>query len=111
MKAELRNAAIVAALAMFPLAALAQEHSHSHAATTPSATAMTQGDVRKVDAREGTITLRHGPLENLGMPPMTMMFRVKDPAMLGKVKQGDKVRFVAENVGSELTVVQLEVQR
>jgi Cu(I)/Ag(I) efflux system periplasmic protein CusF len=113
MKPQIRNAALVAALALFPLAVLAQDHSHAHVATTPSAASatMTQGDVRKVDAREGILTLRHGPLDNLGMPAMTMMFRVKDPAMLSKVKQGDKVRFVADNVKGELTVVQMELQR
>ena len=72
---------------------------------------MSEGVVRKVNTVDSTMTLRHGPLENLGMPAMTMIFRVKEPAMLGQVKEGDKVRFVASDVGGKLTVVQLETGR
>lgn len=114
MNVQLRTALVLAGLAMLPTTALAQAHSHDHAATTiaiaPSSP-MTEGEVRKVNQVDATMTLRHGPLENLGMPAMTMTFRVKDPAMLGQVKEGDKVRFVADNVGGKLTVVQLEAAR
>ncbi len=83
-------------------------------ATTTSAPAsgaeasMTEGEVRKVDKDAGKVTIKHGPLKNLDMPAMTMVFRVKDPAMLDQVKAGDKVRFVAEKAGGAFTLVQLE---
>ncbi len=58
-----------------------------------AALAMTDGEVRKVDKDTGTITLKHGEIKNLRMSPMTMVFKVKDKAMLDKVKAGDKVKF------------------
>ncbi|RQS97650.1 copper-binding protein [Burkholderia seminalis] len=69
---------------------------------------MSHGEVRKVDAAAGKLTIKHGPLENLGMEAMTMVFKVKDPAMLSQVKAGDKIDFVAEEVGGALTVVELK---
>ena len=68
----------------------------------------TDGEVRKVDKAGAKVTLKHGPIANLEMPPMTMLFQVKDPAMLAKLKAGDKVRFRAEKVGGALTVTQIE---
>jgi Cu(I)/Ag(I) efflux system protein CusF len=69
---------------------------------------MVEGEVKKVDKDAGKITIRHGELKNLGMPAMTMVFRVKDPAMLDQVKAGDKVKFISEKVGGAFTLVQLE---
>ena len=69
---------------------------------------LSEGEVRKVDKSAKKITIKHGPLANLDMPPMTMVFQVKDPAMLDKVKAGDKVKFVAEKVGGAFTVTQIE---
>jgi Cu/Ag efflux protein CusF len=69
---------------------------------------MTDGEVRKVDKENKKITLKHGEIKNLGMPGMTMVFQVKDPAMLEQVKAGDKVKFQAEKVGSAYTVTQME---
>lgn len=76
-----------------------------------SMAAMSEGEVRKVDSATGKLTLRHGPLMNMEMPPMTMVFRVKDPAWLTQLKVGDKVRFVAERVDGNLTVTALEPER
>lgn len=70
--------------------------------------AMSEGEVRKIDKEAGKITLKHGELKNLQMPPMTMVFRVKDPSMLEQVKVGDKVNFVAEKVGGQFTVARIE---
>jgi Cu/Ag efflux protein CusF len=67
-----------------------------------------RGEVLKVDKAQGKVTLKHGPLDNLGMPGMTMAFKVGDPRMLDRVKQGDKVRFVAESVKGTLTVTAIE---
>lgn len=69
---------------------------------------MADGEIKKVDKDAGKITIKHGPLANLGMPGMTMVFRVADAAMLGQVKVGDKVRFNAEKVNGALTVTAIE---
>lgn len=77
----------------------------------PNATAtvpMTEGEVRKVDKDQGKLTLRHGPIANLDMSAMTMVFRVADPRMLGALKEGDKVRFAAEKVNGAFTVTAIE---
>jgi Cu/Ag efflux protein CusF len=71
------------------------------------AQSMSEGEVRKVDKDAQKITIKHGPLKNLDMPPMTMVFRVKDAAMLDAVKKGDKVKFVAENVGGQFVVTEI----
>lgn len=72
------------------------------------ADAMTDGEVRKVDKDAKKITIKHGEIKNLAMPPMTMVFQVKDPALLDQVKQGDKVRFEAAESGGALVIVRLE---
>lgn len=69
---------------------------------------VTEGEIRKVDKNAQKITIKHGEIKNLDMPPMTMVFRVKDPAMLDAVKQGDKVKFVVENVGGQFVVTTIE---
>jgi Cu/Ag efflux protein CusF len=70
--------------------------------------AMTDGEVRKVDPAAKKITIKHGELKNLDMPAMTMVFQVKDPTMLDKVKAGDKVRFRADKINGAFTVVEIE---
>ncbi len=70
--------------------------------------AMSHGEIRKVDTENGKVTIKHGPLENLGMGAMTMVFKVEDPAMISQVKVGDKIDFVAENIDGALTVVKLQ---
>jgi Cu(I)/Ag(I) efflux system periplasmic protein CusF len=78
------------------------------AQTKSSSAPMSDGEVRKVDKEAGKITIKHGPLANLDMPGMTMVFRVKDPAMLDRVKEGDKIKFVADRMNGSLTVIQME---
>lgn len=72
---------------------------------------MTHGEIRKVDKDAGRITIKHGPLTNLEMPAMTMVFRVKDPAMLDRVKEGDKVNFVASRENGAITIVDLQLEK
>lgn len=72
-----------------------------------SADEMTNAEVRKVDKEQGKVTLRHGPIKNLNMPGMTMVFAVKDKSMLDKVKPGDKVRFRATDEGGRLTMTEM----
>ncbi len=62
------------------------------------------GEVRKIDKAQGKITLRHGEIKSLEMPPMTMVFRVQDPAMLDRVAVGDKVKFDAAKIDGNYTV-------
>ena len=77
-------------------------------AQTTDAAPPTEAEVRKVDTAAGKITLKHGEIPNLEMPPMTMVFQVRDPALLAKVKAGDKVRFTADKVNGAYTVMSIE---
>lgn len=94
--------------------AAAADHAAHHPAPNAGAatsTALSTGEVRKVDAAAKKITIRHGPLDNLGMPPMTMVFQVADPALLERVKAGDKVRFRAENRNGSYVATAIEPQQ
>jgi Cu/Ag efflux protein CusF len=67
------------------------------------------GEVRKIDEAAGKITLKHGPIKNLGMDQgMTMVFRVKDPGLLKQVAVGDKVKFEAENADTGITITKMQ---
>lgn len=99
--------------AMFAFQASADDSHKHHAASAakPAAVAsagLTEGEVRKVDLAAGKITIKHGPMPKFDMPPMTMVYRAKDRAMLDKLKPGDKIRFDADGVGGEFTVLRLE---
>lgn len=80
----------------------------SVSALAQAALPTTEGEVRRVDTRAQTITLKHGEIKNLDMPPMTMAFKVLDPAVLTQFKAGDKVRFTADKLGGNYTVLSLE---
>jgi len=90
----IRTLAVLLAAAV-PALALADKH-------------VSDAEVRKVDKAAGKITLKHGEIRNLDMPPMTMVFQVKDKAVLETVKQGDKVKFTAEKVNGAYTVTSIE---
>ncbi len=98
-----------------PLAVTAQRARSIDAACAASwvgdSSAMSEGEVRRVDTAAGKLTLRHGPLANLDMPAMTMVFRVRDPAWLRRLDVGKKVRFVAERIDGNLTVTAFEPER
>lgn len=79
------------------------------AVATGALAASISGEVKKIDESAGKITLKHGPAKSLGMEePMTMVYRVKDPALLKQVKVGDKVTFEAEEAASGYTVTKME---
>jgi Cu/Ag efflux protein CusF len=109
MKA-LASALLAAALLGSP--AFAQQKADDHAAHHPTGTAtaaasaadLADGEVRRIDKGTGKLTLRHGEIKHLDMPGMTMVFQVQDPALLDKVKVGDKVRFRAEKAASGYVV-------
>ena len=73
-----------------------------------AAPVMVDGEIRKVDMDAAKLTIKHAELSNLGMPPMTMVFKVQNKAMLTQVAAGDKVRFAADKVDGALTVTTLE---
>ena len=90
-------AALFAALASPVLAQQkTEDHSAHHPAATSSAADMVEGEIRKVDKDAKKITIKHGEIKNLDMPPMTMVFQVKEGVVLDKLKAGDKIRFAAE---------------
>ncbi|MDP1894929.1 MAG: copper-binding protein [Hydrogenophaga sp.] len=105
--------------------ALAQTHNHAHgapattetpAAATPTAPTETasnglpwaEAEIRRIDAAAGKLSLKHGDIKNLDMPPMTMVFQLQDKALLGKLKVGDRVRFTADKVNGSYTVVDIQ---
>lgn len=120
---------LVAAACTLPWAAMAQATSdHSHhpapasapasvapAAFAPAALAspatapeLAEGEVRRIDQETGKVTLRHGPIKNLDMPPMTMVFTASDPALLAPLKVGDKVRFQAVQEAGKYMVTDIQ---
>ena len=97
--------------AALPDASFAQASSVDHAAHHAPAAPSADGEVRKVDKGQGKITLKHGPIANLDMPGMTMVFKVADPKMLDAVKEGDKVKFAADRVNGAITVTAIELAK
>jgi len=77
-------------------------------ASAQQASDVVEGEVRRIDKAAGKMTLRHDAMPNLDMPAMTMVFRVADPAMLERVKEGEKVRFTAEKIGGQFTVTKID---
>ena len=103
------SVALVASGATF---AQTTDHSAHHApAASTAAAPATDGEVRKVDKEQAKVTLKHGPITNLDMPGMTMVFKVADPKMLDAIKPGDKVKFAADNVNGALTVTAIEMAK
>ena len=86
--------------------ASAADHAAHHAtAVAPT----TEGEVRKIDKEQGKVTLKHGPITNLDMPGMTMVFKASDPKLLDGLKEGDKVRFTAEKSNGTIAVTAIRV--
>lgn len=98
MKSFVRRFAVLATL-LFAAFSI-----HAHDGHLP----LTDGVIKKVEPAASRITIAHGQITNLEMPPMTMMFKAKDPAMLKSWKAGDKIRFRAAEVKGVLTVVSIE---
>jgi Cu(I)/Ag(I) efflux system periplasmic protein CusF len=107
----------LAALATLLISCTLTARAASHAAAPSAASAvqsgapMTSAEVRKVDKDNKKITLKHGEIMNLDMPPMTMVFKVKDAAMLDKLQPGDKVMFSAEKIDGAFTVTGIEAAK
>jgi Cu/Ag efflux protein CusF len=98
------------------LSSVTFSYAASHAAapaasSTAAATSlpMAEAEIRKIDLENKKVTLKHGEIKNLDMPGMTMVFQIKDAAMLEKVKAGDKVKFTADKVNGAFTVMSIEI--
>jgi Cu/Ag efflux protein CusF len=100
-------AALAAAFASPGALHAGEVHGHEAPAAQKGSPAPSEGEVRRIDREGKKITIRHGPIRNLDMPPMTMVFQVADPAMLDAVKPGDKVTFEAEKVGTAYRVTRI----
>ena len=91
--------AVVALLAAAATSAPVQAGGHQ---------ALVEGEVTKLDASAGKITIRHGPIRKFDMDGMTMVFRANDPSMLKAVKPGDKIKFDVDKINGQLTVTTIE---
>lgn len=83
-------------------------HAQTPAAATTEVSVLSDGVVRKIDAANNKITLKHGPIANLDMPGMTMVFRVVSPTLLNGVKVGDTVKFHVERANGALTITEIQ---
>ncbi len=81
-------------------------HEGHHAA--PAASDLAEGEVRRIDKSGGKITIRHGEIKSLSMPPMTMVFVAANPALLDQVKVGDRIRFSADQSGGAYRVTAIQ---
>ncbi|WP_372825073.1 copper-binding protein [Polaromonas sp.] len=103
------------------LAGTAQAASHASAPTgaefakttavAATSSDMAAGEIRKIDLTNNKVTIKHGEIKNLDMPGMTMVFQVKDVALLSKAKVGEKVRFSAEKAGGAIVVTDIQPAR
>jgi Cu/Ag efflux protein CusF len=100
-------AALVAALVHPGVLYAGEAHRKDAPAAQAALPTAAEGEVRRIDREGKKITIRHGPIRNLDMPPMTMVFQVADPAMLDAVRTGDRVTFQAEKVGSAYRVTHI----
>ncbi|EJE51734.1 hypothetical protein PMI14_03596 [Acidovorax sp. CF316] len=111
---HLRTALLALAAGLCTVPALAgDDHDHgedhgSHAAPAAATSDLSEGEVVRWDAASAKVTLRHGPIRNLDMPAMTMVFRVTDPAQAAQVRPGAKVRFRAEQQAGAYVVTRIE---
>ncbi len=96
--------ALSCAVVAHPAAMAHEGHEHGPVVTAE----MSDGEIRKVDRDAGKLTIKHGEIKRLDMMPMTMVFRVKDKAMLDGLVVGQKVRFAAEKIEGALTVTAIE---
>ena len=104
----------ITALAMgitLPVSSFAQATMNHNMMDMSSTASMTDGEVKKVDLELGKITIKHGHIQHMDMPGMTMVFAVKDKAVLSNVKPGDKIRFMVVNDGGKMIVTDIQPAR
>ena len=98
-------ALVIASTWSFASGATTHTSAEAHAAHHST---LAEGEVRRVDAEAKKLTIRHGPIANLDMPAMTMVFQVRDSALLQHVKAGDKIRFAADKIDGAYVLTQVE---
>ncbi len=113
MKTQLTHVLTAFAIgAAFVIPSFAQQTQAAGAAAASSqSAAFAEGEVRKVDKDTKKVTIKHGEIKNLEMPPMTMVFGVSDAGMLDQVKAGDKIRFRAANQDGKMTVTEIQAAK
>jgi Cu(I)/Ag(I) efflux system protein CusF len=120
VKAKMKKAKlIILAILMAPMLAFSHgddmhaDDAQNQPATSanPAMTSMSEGEIRKINLETGKVTIKHGPLQNLDMQGMTMLFRLQDPAMLDQIKEGDKIKFVADKIDGVFVVTKLQVEK
>lgn len=102
------------ALSLLPslaLAAAGADHQHHNHVTAPAQASWAQGTLKKVDQAARTAVIAHGPIDSIGMAPMTMKFTVRDASGLARLKDGDKVRFQAVMAGGDVVVTHIEAAK
>ena len=105
---------IASLVALGPLAASAQAGAESGGTSTKKVQAskdIAEGQILKIDLEAGKVTIKHGDIRNVGMPPMTMVFPVKDKAMLGGVKSGDKIHVKVVRESGHLVVTDIQLRK
>ncbi len=117
--ARARGAALALPIIMIAVGLLTGPHTSARsqssppgaAVTTPMAPAWTQGEVRRIDRAVGKVTVKHDEIKNLDMPPMTMVFQVKESALLDGLAPGGRIQFQAEKIAGAYVITALEAAR
>lgn len=107
MKLAISLVAGVLSLAALPAGAQSTTMDHNKMSMSP-AQMMTDGEIRKIDKDTGKLTIKHGEIKHMDMPPMTMVFTAADKALLDRVKVGDKIRFMAVQDNGKMTVTEIQ---
>ena len=93
---------------LFSGSVFAQTPPDQNTMETTAKPGLAEGEIRKIDKAAGKLTIRHGEIKHMDMPPMTMVFVAKDKSMLDRVKAGDKVRFMAIHENGQMMVTDIQ---
>lgn len=104
-------ATAIALSSLFSGLVVAQTSPDQHTMELSAKPGLTDGEVRKIDKEAGKLTLRHGEIKHLDMPPMTMAYKVKDAAWLDQLKAGQKIRFITDPADGGMTVLRYELAK
>jgi Cu/Ag efflux protein CusF len=91
-----------------PVAGQAQTATEPTASSAAQDATRTAGEVKRIDLEAGKVTIKHGEIKNLEMPPMTMVFVAKDRSQLTNLKAGDKVNFLVLNEAGKFIAVDIQ---
>jgi Cu/Ag efflux protein CusF len=117
MKTTFFTTALAVLIGLLPATVMSANEHDAHAGHMANQTnaanesPMSEGVVKKVDKAAGKVTIAHGPLVNLKMPAMTMVFRVKEAAWIDQMQTDVKIRFLADTINGSLTIVRFELAK